>query len=1085
MRKILLLIACYAIGLNLVLAQTKEITGKVVSADDGGAIPGTSVSLKGTTLGTITDMDGMYRLKVPQDAKTLVFTFVGMKTQEVMINNQSIVNVTLTSDNISVDEVVVTALGISREKKALGYAVQEVSGDALTKAKDQNIVNSLSGKIAGVQVTSATGAVGGSSRISIRGNSSFGNNEPLFVIDGIPVSNYSSKVSQWGGVDYGNGASDLDPSNVESITVLKGANAAALYGMLAANGVILVTTKNGAKTKGLGININSSVTFDNAYIIPNYQNKYGQGYNGEEYRYNLAKADNPTKYGSYTYADWAKESFTYVDGLGGGVYDYFDESFGPRLDIGLKLPQFDSPVVNGEYQATDWISHPNNVKDFFETGVTLDNSVSIDGSSDKGTNRLFISRQDITGAVPNTDLTKNTVSLNSSINITKKLSANGAITYTQSKSDNLPGQGYTSNNVMQSIGGWFGRQVNMQSLKDNWNTDNKDGNPYNWNSNYHNNPYWTVYKNTNSQQKDHVYGNFNLNYKLADWISVTGRVGTDWYHIYRKAVIADRSNGVRPGGSFNQSQSYKQEINADLFFNVNKKITDDISLTGTVGANYRDYNYHYTYIQALSLTVPDLFTIGNVSGNPVASQTDTKLRSNSVYASASFDYRKWLFLDLTARNDWSSTLPKSNWSFFYPSATASFIASELLKTDPSVLSFAKLRASWAQVGNATDAYQLAMTYTSLDPYSGTTPFRLPTTLPALNLKPESITSIEVGTELKFLKNRVGLNLTYYDKIAKDQIMDIDISDASGYDKMKINAGEIENKGIELELQGQILKSDKGLNWDIAVNWAKNKNTVNKLYGDLKKYQISSSWGSVTVEAIPGQAFGVIKGVGFKTDDSGNIIVGADGLPKASSTPIEIGNVMPKWTGGISNSFSYRNFNASFLIDMRWGGSVFSVTDWFGAMSGTSEETAQMASRTGVEGKNIREVGLVVGQDVLKDKTVIKEDGSKNDIVVSTQDYYESYWGIPQQGIIDASYVKFRELTFGYSIPKSVLSKIGKIQAANISFVGRNLALLWTHKSNDIGIDPETAFGTTNDGMGIEQYQLPATRSLGFKVSLTF
>ncbi len=1085
MKKILLLIAVYAIGLNLVLAQTKEITGKVVSMDDGTSVPGASVSLKGTTLGTITDMDGMYRLKVPQEAKTLIFTFVGMKTQEVDINNQSTINVKLSSDNIAVDEVVVTALGITRAKKALGYASQEVSGEALSKAKDQNIVNSLSGKIAGVQVTSATSAVGGSSRISIRGNSSFGNNEPLFVVDGVPISNYSSSVAWRGGVDYGNGASDIDPSNIESITVLKGANAAALYGMLAANGVILITTKSGSKTKGLGININSSVTFDNAYIIPNYQNKYGQGYNGEEYRYNQAKTKNPATYGSYTYEDWAKTSFTYLDGAGGGKYDHFDESFGPRLDIGLKLAQFDSPLVDGKYQPTPWISQPNNVKDFFVTGITYDNSVSIDGSSEKGTNRLFLSRQDITGAVPNTDLTKNTISLNSSINITKKLTANGAVTYTQSKSDNLPGQGYSANNVMQSIGGWFGRQVNMGNLKKYWNTDNIDGNPYNWNSNYHNNPYWTVNKNINSQQKDHVYGNINLNYRINDWINVTGRVGTDWHHIFRKSVTADRSNGVRPGGAFEQSQRFQQETNADLFLSLNKKITETISANATLGANYRDYNYHLTNIKALSLTVPDLFTIGNVSGNPAASQADTRFRSNSIYASASFDYKKWLFLDLTARNDWSSTLPANNWSFFYPSATASWIVSDVFKTDPAILSFAKLRASWAQVGNATSAYQLAMTYTSLDPYDGTTPFRLPTTLPALNLKPESITSTEIGAELKFIKNRFGINLTYYDKIAKDQIMNIDVSDAAGYDAMKINAGEIENKGIELELQGQILKSQKGLNWDITLNWAQNKNRVNKLYGDLKKYQISSSWGSVTVEAIPGESFGVIKGVGFKTNDKGNIIVGSDGLPLASSAPIELGNVMPKWTGGLSNSFSYKNFSASFLIDMRWGGNLFSVTDWFGGMSGVSEETAQMASRPGVEGKNIREVGLVVGQDVLKDKIAVKEDGSANDIVVSTQDYYESYWGIPQQGIINASYVKFREFTFGYSIPKSILNKIGVIHSANISFVGRNLALLWTHKSNDIHIDPETAFGTTNDGMGTEQYQLPATRSLGFKINLSF
>ena len=769
---------------------------------------------------------------------------------------------------------------------------------------------------------------------------------------------------------------------------------------------------------------------------------------------------------------------------GGGVYDFKDVSWGPRLDIGLQLSQFTSPVVDGKYQKTPWISHPDNVKDFFETGVTVDNSLSIQGASDKGSTRLFLSRQDITGIIPNTDMDRTTASLSGSITAAKRLTAQGSVTYTQTKSDNIPSQGYTPNNVMQSIGGWFGRQVDMGALKENWDTYNMHGNPYNWNSNYHNNPYWTVNKNTNSLQKDRIYGNMTLDYQLTDWLSVMGRLGVDWFHLFTKEVAADGSNSVQPGGKFKQAQTFQHELNADLIFSFNKQITSDFGVNGAVGANYRDYNRHYSDFSASSLTVPDLFTIGNVNGNPSVSQIDRDLKSNSVFGSASFDYKKWLYLDFTGRNDWSSTLPADSWSFFYPSVTMSWLVTEALPIKSDILSFAKLRASWAQVGNATDPYQLSMTYVSRDPYNGTTPFRLPLTLPPTGLKPEKVISMEIGTELRFFKNRLGLNATYYDKVTKDQIMKVDISDAAGYEDVMINAGEIENKGVELELIGQVLKSKKGLNWEVVLNWAKNKNTVNKLYADLKKYQIGSSWGAVTIEAIPGKTFGVIKGYSYNRNN-GNIVVGSNGLPTPGDEPDIIGNVMPDWIGGINNSFSWRNFNASFLIDMRMGGDIFSVTDWFGAQSGVSEETAQMASRKGAEGYNIREVGVVVGQDVLKDETVVKADGSTNDIVVSAQDYYERYWGIEKTGIIDGSFVKLREVTFGYTLPSSLLDRVGFIKSANISFVGRNMAILWTHKSNDIGIDPETALGTTESGMGIEQYQLPATRNLGFKLSVTF
>ncbi|WP_163707951.1 SusC/RagA family TonB-linked outer membrane protein [Mangrovibacterium lignilyticum] len=1079
MKRLTSLFLCLFLLFEFALAQTKEISGTVTSAEDGLSIPGASVSLKGTTLGTITDMEGNYHLKIPATGEALVFSFVGMKTTEFAINGQSVVNAVLESDNVAVDEVVVTALGISREKKALGYAVQEVSGDELTKAKDQNIVNSLSGKVAGVQVTSASGAIGSSSRITIRGNSSFSSNEPLFVVDGVPIRNYASSVSQWGGVDYGNGASDIAPENIESITILKGANAAALYGMDAANGVILITTKKAKGAGAMQVQLNSSITFSDAYVIPNYQNKYGQGYSGSEYMYNNSGT-------SQSYQDWsADNSFTYVDGNGGGVYDYMDESWGPRLDIGLKFAQFDSPVVDGVYQPTDWVSQPDNVKDFFETGVTYDNSVAVQTSNETSSTRLFLSRQDITGTIPNTDLDKTTASLSGSITPNDKFTAQGSVTYTQSKSDNLPGQGYSTNNVMQSLGGWFGRQVNMQSLKENWNTYNQDGNPYNWNSNYHNNPYWTVYNNTNSMLKNHLFGNMSADYKLTDWLDVLGRVGIDTYTNRRKSVNADGSIGIQSGGSFGQSENYSHELNADLILSIDKDLSESIHLAGTFGANYRDYHYRYSYIGASSLTVPNLYTISNINGTPSVSQNESNMRSNSAFGSLSFSYNNYLFLDVTGRNDWSSTLPQEAWSFFYPSVTASWLVSESLDIKSNFLSFFKLRASWAQVGNATDPYQLGMTYNSITSYNGTTPFYLPTTRSTTDLVPEKVNSTEIGAEMKFWKNRIGLNLTYYDKITKNQIMSIDVSDASGYDKVMINAGEIENKGVEIELSADILKSKDGLNWTSTLNWAKNKNSVNELYEDIDSYSISSSWSSVTIEAIPGETFGVIKGYDFERDANGNLVVGSDGLPNAAASTSEIGNIMPDWTGGWNNSFRWKNLSASFLLDMRWGGDVFSVTDWFGGMAGLTEETAQMASRAGVEGSNIREVGLVVGKDVLKDESVVTSDGGENDVVVSAQDYYESYWGLEKQGMIDGSYLKLREFTLGYDIPSSLLNKTGFLKSANISFVGRNLAILWTHKSNDVGIDPETAFGSSLTGMGIEQYQIPATRNLGFRLNVTF
>lgn len=1067
------------VGINFLQAQTVQITGTVTSAEDGMPLPGASVMVKGTTIGVSADFDGRYSIDVPQSATTLVYRSVGFKTQEIEIGGRTVINIVLEPEMLALEEIVVTALGISREKKSLGYAVQDIKGDELSRAKESNIVNSLTGKVAGVQITNSSGAVGASSRIVIRGNSSFGDNQPLWVVDGVPISNAATAVSQWGDQDFGNAAMDIDPENIESISVLKGANAAALYGSRAANGVVLVTTKSGKSSKpGLGVSINTGVSFDQPYRFVKYQNSYGQGLNGSEYYYLTSGA----KSAGVSYQDFADGTFStnygfsYYDGANGGVFDGVDESWGPRLDAGLSMTQFNSPLSDpndpSTRQATPWVSNPSNVEDFFEIGSTYDFNANITSNSDKNNMRLSLSSQSTKGTIPNTDLSKYTVFFNGTQNLTDWLKVNVVANYVKNSSDNLPGQGYDPNNPMQSLGGWFGRQVNMDDLKDNWQTFNVFGNPYNWNTNYHNNPYWTTGYNTTSRDRDRIFGNFNFKVDFNEWLSATARVGMDYYAENRKHVEYTRSIDY-PYGFFWQNNRTDSELNTDVTLNFNKTY-GDFSVNAFVGGNYRHSEYHYTLLQANELTVPNLFTIGNIQGNPTTGMTDRLVESNSLFGQASFGWKNAVYVDFTARNDWSSTLPQDSWSYFYPSLTGSLILTEFLDVNSNILSFAKLRGGWAQVGKDTDPYQLSFVYESNDPYNGVTPFFTTRTLPPTGLKPESTASVEVGLDLRFINNRIGLDVTYYNMVTTDQILKVNVSRSTGYGSMLINAGEIENKGVEVQLYGDIVKSDDGFNWNMIVNWAKNSNTVNELYTDpvtgqkVESYQISSSWNGVTIEARPGKPYGVIKANGFLRDDNGNKIIGTNGLPIAADTPLEVGNITPDWTGGIKNTFSYKNISLGVLIDGRYGGDLFSVSDWFGAYAGLTEESA-------ING--IREHGLVVKG--------VNEAGEPNDVVVSAAAYYGGYWGLEEYSIIDGSYIKLREITLSYNLPKSLMSKIGFVQSASISFVGRNLAILYTDSSNDLGIDPETGFGVGNSGMGLEQFQLPTSRNLGFKLNLNF
>lgn len=1068
------LILC--VCLQAALAQTREITGTVTGADDGISLPGVSVVVRGTTIGTITDTEGNYSLNVPENARILIFTFVGMKSVEETIGDRSVIDVVLETDVLGLEEVVVTSLGITRQKRALGYAVQDMKGDDLVEVQETNIVNSLAGNIAGVQVTNSSGAIGSSARIIIRGNSSFGNNQPLFVIDGIPFNNSGSDNDQWGGTDFGNNAMDIDPNNIESISILKGASAAALWGTRAANGVVLIKTKTGkivpGQKRSLDVSFTTSTTFDNMYILPKYQNEYGQGYHGEEFVFDQYQIDNPGVYTDYqAYA--TGRSFTYVDGKGGGRQDYRDESWGPRLDIGLQIPQFDSPYnqETGLRTATPWISHPDNVNDFFETGVTFINNLAITGTTERSTTRISLTSTEQTGTVPNTDLSKINIGLSTTLNVTDKLSATASLNYVQNRSDNLPGQGYNANNVMQSIGGWFGRQVDIIDLKENWQEwvlkPNGDLDPYNWNTNYHNNPYWSLYNNTTSRKRDRSYGLVRLDYQLTDWLGIMGRVGTDYYFETRKRVIYNQSNENIEGGEFWQQHRTAVETNVDVILTVSKYLTSDISINGNIGANYLNNKFNYMELGASALTVPNLFTIGNVTGDPNYSTTDREYESNSVYGEMTLAYKNFVFLSFSGRNDWTSTLPEDNWSYFYPSASLGVVFTDVIDMDQRILSYGKIRLNYAKIGSFAGAYQIIPTYTSASPFNGIPQYRYTRELPPLDLKPEQTTAYEIGVEMKFFMNRLSFDLTYFKRLTNNQIMAVDITPSTGFTSMRINAGEIENKGVELILNGSILKSSTGLNWDISVNWFKNDNMINELYGDLESYQLGSSWNSVSVEARPGEPWGNIYGGGYLRDDQGRVIV-SNGLPKHDPDPVLLGNTEPDWTGGITNRLSWKGFQLSFLLDIRKGGDIFSVTDWFGAYSGVSQET--------VEG-NIREVGILFDG--------VNDDGTPNTTRIAAEEYFQGWWGLHEETIIDGSFVKLRELILGYDIPQSIIEKIGFVNSVNIAFIGRNLALLWTHESNTINIDPETTYGTENSQVGMEQYQIPATRSLGIQLRVNF
>ncbi|MBA7546342.1 TonB-dependent receptor P26 [subsurface metagenome] len=644
-----------------------------------------------------------------------------------------------------------------------------------------------------------------------------------------------------------------------------------------------------------------------------------------------------------------------------------------------------------------------------------------------------------------------------------KITATLNVSYLRKESDNIPNNGYSGAIVDFA---WIQRDWDVKQARKQYDeSGNEEPGIY---GTWMDNPFYTL-QNTTGFTRDRTYGNGAVTYQMTDWASIIGRVGVDFYNEYRKDITKSGTfNNINRGrgGQFWQTQIYNKEVNADIILKFDKKF-GDIRVDGIVGANFRNNQYKDMYMRANDLTVPDLYTISNVSGTPSLSMYDYEKETNSVYFAANGSYKDYIFLGITGRNDWSSTLPADNRSYFYPSVGLGFSVIDAFQIESEIISYAKLRGSWAKVGGDTGPYQLSRTY-SAGTYNSISIFQPTGTLPPTDLKPEETQSFEIGADMRFWRDRLDLDITYYNQKTVNQILSVATSRTKGYGAMRLNAGEISNKGVEVMLNGRAVDHSSGLTWDITLNWAKNKSMVEKLYGDLESYQISPGFGGCKTLGIPGEKWGILWGLPFRKNDEGKIIVNDNGIPTTTNVGEALGDVTPDWTGGLRNSFRYKSVNLNFLIDMRMGGDFFSCSAWHSYFTGSYEVTTK---------NNVRETGLIVDG--------VREEGSKNDIRVSAQDYYMGswMWNNHEYSIIDGSYIKLREVVLGYNFN---VNNINWLHSLNISFIGRNLSLLYRDEvAKELGLDPEVGLGGGEYGLGFENFQIPTTRSYGIKLRVSF
>ncbi len=1075
MKRIYMLLIVLSVAIPLVRAQSINYSSKVL---DGNLIPipGATVSEVGTRNVAITDQNGIFTISSSATDLRLRISFIGYTAREVVVTNGIIAEeIILTESTDELEEVIVTALGIERDRQSLTSAVSTLGARELADVPQTNIVNSIAGQVAGVQITNGSSGIGSSSRIIIRGeNSISGNNQALFVVDGIPISNnlISSDLFNDGAniqeVDFGNGSAEINPDDIESISILKGPGSAALYGARAANGVVLISTKKGRRGNGIGVTTSSAVTFENLLTVPDYQNVYGGGSNGQ---------------------------YGFENGIGAGVNDGGISSYGPRLDQGLLIAQFDSPSldINGNLvrggdvisrtrpdgsftpiTPTPWIARPDNVRDFFRTGVTSQHNVAVNAGNENGGARIAYSNLRNEGILPNTDLSRDGIALSIDQQMSDKLRVDLFANYINSRSDNRPNLGYGYENVMYGFN-WTGRQTDISSLRDYWQAGQEGVQHYDFNYLWLTNPYLTLFENTNSFTKNRVLGNASLTYDFTDKLSIRVRTGLDNFsdnRAFRRAFSTNR----RVFGGYREDNIRFREMNTDFLVTYADQIGSFWSYSVSAGANRLDQQINYSFTEANQLALPGVYTLENSRVPLIGSSQIFDKRINSVYAFGNAAYRDRLFFELTLRNDWSSTLPAGNNSFAYYSGGVSYVISNSLDL-PDNISFASIKLNAASVGNDTDPYQLNNTFQFNQNYGSFIRVTNQSVLNNPGLKPERLNALEVGTELGFWKDRVYLDVSLYQNTSINQIIGRPISTASGFSNIIENGGEVRTRGLEASLRNRLVSKGE-FTWTAAVNFTAYRSVVTRLPEGVSQYVtgeasvFAGSGGSNSVFYIAREngRIGDMYGSGFVQID-GQTLFGSNGLPVQDGQLRLLGNYNPDFFLGLSNQIQYRHFQFGFVFDWRQGGTIVSRTKALGSTSGVLKETL-VGRENGITGEGVMNVGTAENPQYVPNTTV-----------VPASTYYNNFFdrGNEASALYDASYLKLRQVSIYYSFPDQFAKSIG-FQTIKAGFVGSNL-LLFTENPH---FDPElNAMQGRNLTYGVEDMSYPSSRSFGFSIKTQF
>ncbi|ALL06838.1 SusC/RagA family TonB-linked outer membrane protein [Pedobacter sp. PACM 27299] len=1037
---------------QVIIKKAIRVKGRVTD-EKGLPVPGVNIIEKGVGNTAVTDFNGEYSLNVQDASSVLLFKMMGYQTQEIAVKGQLPINIKLVPDQTALSEVVVTALGIKRSEKALGYSIATVKGADVSTAPEVNVINSLAGKVAGVNVVSTGSDPGSSAFITIRGQSSIAtDNQPLFVVDGVPVAHSLRATSEFGrsSVDYGSPIADISPDDIETITVLKGASAAALYGSRAGSGVILITTKSGAANKkGLGISFNSSAQYDKAYLFPHFQTEFGAG----DY------TDDPAVSTS--------------------------SAWGPRLNVGTKHLQWNSPLdANGKPIPTDWVSYPNNVKDFYETGSTYTNNLAITGKNESGNYRLSYTNLKNQGIVPNTDLSRNTLNLAATYVLHPKVKISTNFGYVNNKSDNRPSAYRES--VTQMLYS-MPPNMNINDLRNYWKPGRENLEQFSPDDS--DNPFFVAYQHTNGYDRNRITGNVQAVIDLTNDLSLMARTGLDMYNEQHETKRPFSSKRFKFGG-YGVDNSFFKEQNTDFLLSYKKTLNEYWSFSLSAGGNQMDQTGRSTAQRTESLSIPGIYNINNAQAGTITnSQYSSRKRINSLYGMGHAAYKDMVFLDVTGRNDWSSTLPPENNSYFYPSVSFSTVLTDVFKIKSNVLSFVKIRANWAQVGSDTDPYQLYNTVPFNQDWGDVKRATIEFNLKNNFLKPEIATSYEFGGDLRFLDSRLGLDVTWYKTNKRNQIINIPTTIASGASNRLINAGNIQNSGWEIGFFAVPVKTD--FKWEMNVNFTKNENKVISLMEGLPEYSMGSADGdNIRYLIKEGTKIGDFYTPSYTKVPTGPN-AGAALLDKTghyirnNSEYLKVGNYNPDFTVGFNNTFSYKRFTLNVLLDWRKGGNFYSYVVKSLINAGLTDNTlvgrdAQSGGLPWVDSQGrSRNDGMIIPG------FIANTDGSysENKVIIAASDFYNNTYNKYYERLTySATFLKLREASLTYVFNQQLLKKL-PISNLSISLIGRNL---YTWTANGLGYDPESTMSVTEGfKLGVGHWTLPGTRSFGFKLSCNF